>query len=221
MLECGDADFFASLRIAPQHNFAFLQNTWEHSMESDRVKWNRRFESEESYLGLRPSPLLQREIERIRQLTPGNRALDIACGEGRNSIFLAQQGYRVTGIDISDTGLDKARKRAKEAGVDIDFQQVDLDGHLLTKTYDLIINFNFLLRDLIVEEFQALSPGGVLVFDTIMESDELLASHNPLYLLRQGELQRIFERLDGEILVSEELCSGEMPTARILVQKST
>jgi len=190
-------------------------------MESDRIKWNRRYESEESYLGLHPSPFLQREIKRIRQLAPGRCAIDVACGEGRNSIFLAQHGFQVTGIDISDTGLDKARKRAKDAGVDMDFQQVDLDGYIFTKRYDLIINFNFLLRDLIVEEFQALSPGGVLVFDTIMASDELLASHNPAYLLRQGELQKIFEQFDGEILVSEELCSGEMPTARVLFQKST
>ena len=189
-------------------------------MQSDRIKWNRRFESEETYLGEMPSPFLFREIERIRRLAPGKRALDIACGEGRNSIFLAQQGFLVTGLDISDAGLGKAARRATEAGVLVDFQQVDLDGYRFTEQFDLIINFNFLLRDLIPEEVRALSAGGLLIIDTIMESPQLCASHNPAYLLRQDELQRICEGLPGEILFYEELSDDETPTARVLFRKT-
>jgi len=189
-------------------------------MEADRIKWNQRFGSEDTYLGERPSPLLSQEIERIRRLTPGKRALDIACGEGRNSVFLAQQGFQVTALDISDVGLGKAVRRAAEAGVTINFQRVDLDGYRFTEQYDLIINFNFLMRDLIPEEVRALSPGGLLIIDTIMESPELLASHNPAYLLRRGELQRICGGLKGEILFSEEIQGGEIPTARVLFRKS-
>ncbi len=189
-------------------------------MESDRTKWNQRFASAETYLGELPSPLLAREIEEIRRLVPGKRALDIACGEGRNSIFLAQHGFWVTGLDISDVGLGKARLRATEAGVQVDFQQVDLDTYHFTEQFDLIINFNFLLRALIPEELSALAPGGVLIIDTILESPELLASHNPAYLLRWGELQRIFQGLEGEILFSEEQLQGEMPTARVIFRKA-
>ena len=189
-------------------------------MEADRVKWNRRFESEESYLGAHPSPLLAREIARIRSLVPGKRALDIACGEGRNSIFLAQQGFLVKALDISDVALGKAARRAEEAGVLVDFQQVDLDEYRFREQFDLIINFNFLLRDLIPEAVHALTPGGLLIIDTIMESPQLLASHNPDYLLRRGELQRICEGFDGEILLSEELMEGEFPTARVLFRKA-
>ena len=76
-------------------------------MESDRVKWNQRFGSKDYYLGDRPSPFLVREIEQIKRLAPGTTALDIACGEGRNSIFLARQGFRVTALDISDVGIAK------------------------------------------------------------------------------------------------------------------
>ena len=71
-------------------------------MEADKIKWNRRFGSEDSFLGERPSPFLLQEIKRIKRLAPGKRALDIACGEGRNSIFLARQGFLVTALDISD-----------------------------------------------------------------------------------------------------------------------
>jgi tellurite methyltransferase len=189
-------------------------------MESDRIKWNQRFGSQDTYLGERPSPFLSQEIERIGRLAPGNRALDIACGEGRNSVFLAQQGFLVTGLDISDVGLGKAARRAAEAGVRVDFQQVDLDGYHFTEQFDLIINFNFLLRELIPEAVHALTPGGLLIIDTIMESPQLIESHNPAYLLQRGELQRICAGLEGEILVSEELQEGEFPTARVLFRKA-
>ncbi|MEI6703444.1 MAG: SAM-dependent methyltransferase, partial [Deltaproteobacteria bacterium] len=86
-------------------------------MEADRIKWNRRFESEDSFLGVHPSPFLSREIDRIKVLVPGHTALDIACGEGRNSVFLAQNGFLVTGLDISDVGLSKGIVRANTAGV--------------------------------------------------------------------------------------------------------
>ncbi len=188
-------------------------------MEADRLKWNQRFGSEGTYLGERPSPFLSREIERILRLAPGRQALDIACGEGRNSVFLAQHGFLVTGLDISDVGLAKAMLRAAEAGVTVDFRQVDLEGHRITGPYDLIINFNFLLRELIPDEVQSLLPGGLLIIDTIMQSPELLAAHNPAYLLRPGELQKICEGLVGEILFSEEIVEGEMPTARVLFRK--
>lgn len=188
-------------------------------MEADRIKWNQRFGSETTYLGERPSPFLSREIERLVRLAPGRRALDIACGEGRNSVFLARHGFQVTALDISDIGLAKAAKRADQAGVTVDFRQVDLDGYRITEQFDLIINFNFLLRDLIPEEIGALSPGGLLIIDTIMASPALLAAHNPAYLLGPGELQRICEGFEGEILLVEELQEGEFPTARALFRK--
>jgi len=189
-------------------------------MDADRIKWNQRFASQAAYLGERPSPLLAREIETIRRLAPGKRALDIACGEGRNSIFLARHNFLVTGMDISDVGLGKAKQRAAEAGLQVDFRQVDLDGYRFTEQFDLIINFNFLLRELIPEELRALAPGGLLIIDTIMESPELLASHNPAYLLQRGELQRICQGLEGEIIFSEEQPEGELPTARVIFRKA-
>ncbi len=189
-------------------------------METDRIKWNMRFESEDSFHGEHPSPFLAREIERIKTLVPGSVALDIACGEGRNSLFLAQHGFRVVGLDISDIGLAKGRSRAIAKGVDVDFRRIDLDSCTFEGSYDLILNFNFLLRKLIPSEVACLNPGGVLLFDTIMASEQLLQSHNPSYLLHPGELRRIFEAFSGDILYSEESCSGDMPTARLLFRKN-
>lgn len=190
-------------------------------MEADRIKWNQRFASDDSYLGERPSPFLRREMERIAQLTPGKKVLDIACGEGRNSIFLAKNGFAVTALDISDLGLGKAARWAEKEAVAIDFQHVDLDSYRFSERFDLIIIFNFLLRDLIPAALQALSPGGLLIIDTIMESPQLLSTHkNPAYFLRRGELHALFKDLPGTILLYEELPEDEMPTARILFRKA-
>ncbi len=189
-------------------------------MDTDRIKWNQRFGSEDSFLGERPSPFLAREIGRVKQLAPGMAALDIASGEGRNSVFLAQHGFRVTALDISEVGIAKGMRRASEAGVEVEFRQVDLDGYHIGERYDLIINFNFLLRELIPAEVAALHPGGLLLFDTIMASPQLLAGHNRDYLLGRGELHRLFEPYDGTILFEEEMEEGEMPTARLMFRKS-
>ena len=190
-------------------------------MESDRIKWNRRHECGDTNPGERPSPFLLREIERILQIVPGRRALDIACGEGRNSVFLAQNGFEVTAMDISDVGLGKAAKRAEKEAAVISFQQADLDVYRFMENFDLIINFNFLLRDLIPKAVQALSPGGLLIVDTIMESPQLLATHNnPDYFLRRGELQRICKELPGKVLLYEEQAEDQMPTARVLFIKT-
>lgn len=189
-------------------------------MESDKFKWNQRFESEDLVLGEAPSRFLDREMERIKRLAPGMRALDIACGEGRNSIFLAQHGFEVTGLDISDAGIAKGIKRAAAAGVEVEFRQTDLEGYHICDKFDLIINFNFLLRELIPEEVSALTPGGLLLFDTILESPRMLARHTPDFLLAHGELARIFAAYDGEFLFEEEIEEGEMPTARVMFRKS-
>ncbi|BCS53656.1 bifunctional 2-polyprenyl-6-hydroxyphenol methylase/3-demethylubiquinol 3-O-methyltransferase UbiG [Geobacter sp. SVR] len=191
-------------------------------MEEDRLKWNLRFGSEEAFLGVRPSPFLAREMERIKALAPGRRALDIACGEGRNAIFLARHGFEVTGLDISDVGLAKADRWATEAGVTVDFRWADLEDYCIDEEYDLIINFNFLLRDLIPQAFAALAPGGLLIVDTILESPETSGTHTAEYLLRYGELGKMFQALPGEVLFQEEVrevAEGEMPTARVLFRK--
>jgi len=188
-------------------------------VESDRIKWNSRFASQESFLGQQPSPFLVREIETIKSLTTGRRALDIACGEGRNSIFLAGHGFRVTGIDISDVGLAKAARRAEEERVAVEFVCADLDSYRLEGCYDLVLNFNFLLRRLIPVEVGLLNPGGLLLFDTILVTPRMSEPANPDFYLQPGELFRLFAGFDGEILFFEETDDGDVPTARLMFRK--
>lgn len=189
-------------------------------MDSDRTKWNDRYASEESFLGRTPSPFLSREIERIKQLLRGRRALDVACGEGRNSIFLAANGFRVTAIDISEVGIAKGMQRAETEGVIVEFLCADLDEYRLHGSFDLVLNFNYLQRSLIPLEVDLLTPGGLLLFDTILALPQNPPSRNHSFYLQPGELAGLFGVYDGEILCHEESLEGTVPTARLMFRKA-
>lgn len=189
-------------------------------MSDDRGKWNRRYAEKGFYLGRDPSQYLAGNINLIMSLTTGRKALDIACGEGRNTIFLAKNGFSVTGLDISQEGLAKGEIWAKREGANIDFLCTDLEVYEFSETYDLIINFNFLLRSLIPKMMDALNPGGVIVFDTILDTPTLEGFHNREYLLQPGELRTFFCRFPGKIIGYEELPLGPSPTARLIFHKN-
>jgi 2-polyprenyl-3-methyl-5-hydroxy-6-metoxy-1,4-benzoquinol methylase len=170
-------------------------------------------------MGLAPSRFLAERIEHLSSLSPGRKALDIACGEGRNSIFLAHHGFQVTAVDISDRGVEKGRLRMEAEGVSVDFRVVDLEEYEIAEQYDLIVNINFLLRELIPKSVAALKPGGVFLFETILDSPKLPGVHTKNYLLQTGELRQLFTREAGTILEYAEFPDVETPTARILFQK--
>lgn len=78
------------------------------------------------------------------------RTLDIACGDGRNAIFLAKQGFDVTIVDYSDVAIGRAEIFAEKSGVEVDFIYTDLEKYdICEASYDLIINFYYLQKSLI------------------------------------------------------------------------
>jgi len=76
--------------------------------------------------------------EEVVLLAPGT-ALDLACGEGRNAVWLAQRGWQVTGVDWSGVGLAKARELAAAAGVAVEWVQSDVVGWTPPSAYDLVL----------------------------------------------------------------------------------
>jgi tellurite methyltransferase len=188
-------------------------------LQADRSKWNERYREKELLHGSEPSRFLAEWLPRIMALTSGRRALDIACGEGRNSLFLARHGFRVTGLDIADVALAKARRLAGAEGLDIDFRLADLEGYVFDGSFDLIVNCNFLLRELFPKGVAALSAGGLLLVDTILDSPLVAVPCNKQYLLQPGELAKLFTGLAGTIICSEELPGEPTPTARLLFRK--
>jgi len=138
----------------------------------------------------RPSEFLQLVFDQFGSiLTPG-KALDIACGRGRNSLFLAQRGYDVVAVDISPVGLAEGRQRAEEKALSISWCQADLEQiELPEASYDLIINFNYLQRSLISQIKKSLRTAGHVVFETYLIDQQAIGHpKDPAYLMGHNEL---------------------------------
>lgn len=130
-----------------------------------REDWDRRYAAVESLWAAKPNRFLVAEVS---SLSPG-RALDLACGEGQNSIWLATRGWKVTGVDFSSVAIDKARARAEREGVDADFVCGDLlEFDPGADEYDLVIVFYIHIsaearRVVLQRAARALAPGGTFL----------------------------------------------------------
>lgn len=101
-------------------------------------EWDRRYAGSELIWSARPNRFLVAEVSGI---APG-RALDLACGEGRNAVWLAEQGWRVTGVDFSGVALAKAAELARARAVAVEWVEADLgDYEPEPSAYDLVIVF--------------------------------------------------------------------------------
>ena len=123
--------------------------------------WDQRYEGAELAWSAEPNLFLPSLVE---GLEPG-RALDIACGEGRNAIWLARQGWEVTAVDFSPVGIEKAWQLSD--GVDVEWVVADVTLYEPTTTFDLVVVFylHVLPEDLaavLQMATEALAPGGTL-----------------------------------------------------------
>jgi len=136
---------------------------------SELARWEARFAAPGYHFGTEPNAFLK---SKARLLKPGQTALSIADGEGRNGVFLAEQGLDVLTMDFSPTALAKARALAKERGVTIRAEQADLDTWPWPiAAFDVVaaIFFQFcapLLRARVFAGIKrALKPGGLLLME--------------------------------------------------------
>jgi SAM-dependent methyltransferase len=161
-------------------------------LKSDQKRWDERFGKEEFALGKKANPFLKRHIALLSR----GKALDIATGEGRNAVFLAENGFDVDAVDISEVGLKKTKKLAKETGVKIHTFHADLNTYQIEPAqYDLIINFYFLKRNLIPKIKKGLKKGGKVIFETYILEHRNLSICGPKqakYFLKPNELLSLF-----------------------------
>ena len=162
-------------------------------MKTDQKRWDKRFGKKEFALGKEPNLFLKKHIH----LFPKGKALDMATGEGRNAVFLAQHGFEVDAVDISEKGLKKTRKLAREKAVKVNALLVDLDHYQIEKDrYDLIANFYFLKRRLIPKIRNGLNKGGKVIFETYLLEHRTLGTGGPKqakFFLKPNELLRFFK----------------------------
>lgn len=137
------------------------------AMDDPLDRWNRRFSGKDYVFGTEPAEFLTRHAH---YLAPGSTVLAVADGEGRNSVWLAGQGMRVTAMDGSSVALDKARALARQKGVSVDYRLGDITKwDWAGAQYDAVVGifFQFVgpaLRAQIFAGFDtALTPGGLLL----------------------------------------------------------
>ncbi len=158
-------------------------------MYRDRIKWN------DKYLRRQSSSAPSRIVKNHYALSRKGKALDIAAGTGRNSTFLAENGFSVEAVDISDVALKQL------AGLYPNLQPIcaDLDTFdIPPDRFALILNIRFLNRRLFPLIIEGLAPGGILIFESYLEkpprSDEGPTCRD--YLLRKNELLHAFLSLN-------------------------
>lgn len=161
--------------------------------------WEERYRVPRADFRRGPVPWLEEQAP----LLPPGRALDLAMGEGRNSVFLARRGYRVTGIDRSPTAVGRARAWAAEEGLELRALVGDLErGSLPPGPFEVVVVTRYLQRSLFGPIQEALAPGGMLVYETFTRSHRGPGPVDPAHLLQPGELRRAFEGL--EVLLYRE-----------------
>lgn len=133
---------------------------------SRRETWNERYATRELVWSTGPN---QRFAGEVKRLKPG-KALDVACGEGRNALWMAEQGWSVTAIDFSEVAIEKAKRIAKRRGIELNWMIEDISRFPLPKqSYDLVA-VNYLHTGIaerarwLVNVVEAVKPLGTFIY---------------------------------------------------------
>ncbi|MDA1099639.1 MAG: methyltransferase domain-containing protein [Proteobacteria bacterium] len=175
---------------------------------SKQDSWEDRYAGEGYLFGTEPNDFL---VEQAGRLAPGARALAVADGEGRNGVWLAEQGLDVLSVDFSANALAKARALAADRGVPIETLQADLmHWDWPVAAFDLVVTF-FIQpgsrdqRLLLANIYQAVKPGGLLLFEAHAKAQAGNAFGGPEDPDHLYSSATVRQALDGaEILLLQE-----------------
>ena len=137
-----------------------------HPFDGDaaRKRWNEVFEREEASFNTKPNVFLVRCLERM---PAKGTAIDVAMGQGRNAVVLAKHGFETTGIDISDVGIEQAKKLAAGAGVKLATVNADVFAYDYGKDRWEVVSIIYFnpVRPILDKFKQAVKPGGCIVIE--------------------------------------------------------
>jgi len=170
--------------------------------------WDERYAQEGWAFGTEPNDFLLDQAHRI----PEGRVLCLGEGEGRNSVFLAELGYEVVGVDRSQVGLDKAQALAQERGVFVETVVSSIEDFELTEgEWEGIVSIFFhlppdLRRKVHKNAVLGLAPGGVLILEAYTPRQLTLGTGGPPDVERLLTLEILSEELVGlEPVVTQEI----------------
>lgn len=158
----------------------------------ERARWDERYASGDYRPGTDHSALVEEAVVHVRY----GRALVLACGAGRNALYLASQGFAVEAIDISPVAIEMARAESDRRGLEVEWSQGDLNhADLAVGRYDLITMIRYTNRKLWPRLHPALSPDGWLVMEQHLKTHHPVAGPSDEYRLAPGELLDAFPGL--------------------------
>jgi 2-polyprenyl-3-methyl-5-hydroxy-6-metoxy-1,4-benzoquinol methylase len=160
-----------------------------------RERWNARYDAD-TFEPFPPAPA-EWLVEHRDLLAggAGRTAIDVACGDGRNARALAELGFAVDAVDLSDVVIERLRVAAAETGLRVVARAIDLERDALpANAYDVVVCMNYLQRNLFDALGAALRPGGLLLYETFAQAhvEELGRTFNPAFVLGHNELLRAF-----------------------------
>ena len=133
---------------------------WGSRTVDERATWNRRYADGDYTPRTAPAPLLEEWLGRV----PVGRALDVACGAGRNAFRLAEAGFDVTAVDISEVAIARAEAEAERRGLTIDWHAAAMDEfEIPPDTFQLITVFRYRNPALWPRLLAGLAPSGWLI----------------------------------------------------------
>ena len=189
------------------------------SSDKERDRWNQKYgeDAAQAKANSAPDPFLVRTFSEyiLPEFPHAGSALDVAGGAGRHAIWLAKQGWQVTIIDISETGIEQARQNAGPLALHIHFVIDDLTRFNAAQmqfadAFDVVMVFFYLERKIFPGILKWLRPGGLLIYKTYSSPPAAAGGpRNAEHLLKQGELLQLASGL--QILkYSEKVSEGSV-----------
>jgi SAM-dependent methyltransferase len=195
--------FKAQVPYLPFSTYQMITGDQPHE---DQARWSRVYRGVSVVYRKEVSGFLLENV----QFLQGERALDIAAGEGNNAVFLAKKGFQVDALDLSEVAVRKAKRLAKSNQLNINVFLADIHSyHLESEKYDVIVGMEYWEKSTVPKLMRSLKPGGVLFL-------EKHASPNG-FVLKKGAFQEVVQKF--EILVYHETTRGKNSKLSLLLRK--
>jgi SAM-dependent methyltransferase len=171
---------------------------------TDRDKWNTKYREGAYADRLNPSAFLVESLPNMEIASDSPRAVDIACGIGRNALYLARLGWEVDAVDVSDVALDKLAAAAEEGSLTINCVAADLEADLAAVArcagdhrYDLALVVRYANLPLIRRLPEVIAPRGYLLVEKHLVTDvDIVGPQDPRFRAWPGELREAAKGLE-------------------------
>lgn len=185
--------------------------------DEERRRWDERYATG----GYRARTWPAGYLEQWVPVFGAGRALVVACGPGRNALYLAEHGFEVTGVDISEVAIERASHEALARGLSVEFMVADLDDFTPEiGAFDLITVIRFRNRDLWPRLVGAIAPDGWILAEHHMHTTVAVAGpSSPEFRLEPGELLEVFGGL-RIVDYSESVEPADDDTKRYAIQRA-